>query len=113
MYGKKYVEKNDSGNTSSEKALGKSLPANIDAEKSVLGAILLNDEHLTMVGEIIKPADFYLPAHQNIYQTILDISQQLKRIDIITLQDELAKKNFLEDVGGMVYLIFFCRNNYY
>ena len=92
-------------NSSAEGILGKMLPANSDAEKAVLGALLLNDEYVTVVSEIIGPDDFYTIAHKTIYQTILDLAQKHKRIDILTLQDELTKKDQLEAIGGVVYLL--------
>lgn len=88
-----------------EGLLGKTLPAHIDAEKAVLGALLLNDEYIDMVAEIIIADDFYNPAHKIIYQAILDINQKHKRIDIVTLQDELIKKEQLEAIGGIIYLL--------
>lgn len=88
-----------------EKFLGKQLPASLEAERSVLGALLLNDEYLSRVVEIIHADDFYSPQHKIIYQTIIDVVQQFKRIDLVTLQDELTKRDKLEAIGGMVYLI--------
>lgn len=88
-----------------EKFLGKQLPANLEAERSVLGALLLNDEYLGRVSEILVADDFYAPPHRLIFQTILNIVQQFKRIDLVTLQDELLKRDQLEAVGGIVYLI--------
>ncbi len=88
-----------------EGVLGRSLPAHIDAEKSVLGALLLNDESISTVSEIIVPDDFYSPAHKMIYQAIIDLGQKHKRIDIVTLQDELIKRDQLEAIGGLVYLL--------
>src|SRR5690606_3291035 len=69
------------------------------------GALLLNDAHSTAVTEIIVPDDFYVPAHKIIYQAIVDLGQQGKRIDLVTLQDELIKRGELENVGGIVYLV--------
>jgi len=88
-----------------ERVLGKSLPANIDAERAVLSALLLNDEMLGQVSEILLANDFYSPQHKIIYSVILSISQQLKRIDLVTLQDELKKRKQLEAIGGVTYLI--------
>ena len=88
-----------------EKILGRSLPSHSEAERAILGAILLNDEYVALVSELLKASDFYHIPHQIIYQAILDVSAQLKRIDLITLQDELTKKNKLEDIGGIVYLM--------
>lgn len=88
-----------------ESLLGKKMPANIDAEKSVLAAILLDDNSLAQAAEIIEPKDFYVPANKVIFQVALDISNQNRRVDIVTLQDELEKKKLLETVGGIGYLL--------
>src|SRR5438105_112030 len=77
-----------------EGILGKTLPAHSDAERAVLGALLLNDEYISTISEIIVPDDFYSPAHKTIYQAIIDLGQKHKRIDIVTLQDELLKRTF-------------------
>ena len=68
----------------SEQILGKQLPTNIEAEKSVLGAILLSDENYGKVTGLLKASDFYLPAHQLIYETI----SELERINEITKSRE-------------------------
>lgn len=88
-----------------EKIAGRALPSSLEAEKAVLGALLLNDEYISLVSEILLPEDFYHGAHKIIYQTILDLSTQLKRIDIVTIQDELVKKGQLDAVGGIIYLM--------
>jgi replicative DNA helicase len=88
-----------------ETILGKTLPAHNDAERAVLGALLLNDEYINTISEIIIPDDFYSPAHKIIYQAILELSQKHKRIDIVTLQDELIKKGELDTIGGIIYLV--------
>ncbi len=88
-----------------EHVLGRSLPANLDAERAVLGALLLNDETLQQVSETLLPNDFYNPQHKIIYETILEISQRFSRIDLVTLQDELKKKKRLDSIGGVTYLL--------
>ncbi len=88
-----------------ERMLGRSLPANAQAECSVLAALLLNSELISRVIEMLLPDDFYTTAHKLIYQAIIDLDQQQKKADLVTLQDELIKKNQLEIIGGVVYLI--------
>jgi replicative DNA helicase len=88
-----------------EGILGKTLPAHVDAERAVLGALLLNDEYIGTVSEIIIAEDFYNTAHKLIFQAIVDLSQKHKRIDIVTLQNELSKRDQLESVGGIIYLV--------
>lgn len=85
--------------------VGKSPPSSIEAERSVLGSLLLHEEGIVAVLEQLVVSDFYLPAHQTIYGTIIKIHQQQRRIDLVTLQDELEKIGELEAVGGLVYLI--------
>ncbi len=98
---KKYVKKQAEG----QGILGKNLPANIDAEKAVLAAILLNSQNLTAVSDTLKPADFFGRANQIIYQTILDISEAHQQMDLVLLQDELQKKQLLDAVGGLMFLL--------
>lgn len=88
-----------------ERMLGRSLPAHAQAERSVLAALLLNSELINRVIESLLPDDFYSTAHKLIYQAIIDLDQQQKKADLVTLQDELIKKNQLEVIGGVVYLI--------
>ena len=88
-----------------ERTIGRMLPASLDAERSVLAALLLNDENVPLASEIITADDFYHIAHKLIYQAILDLSLAKQRIDLITLQDELAKRGQLENVGGVIYLV--------
>ncbi len=85
--------------------VGKQLPANIQAERAVLGAVLLNDSYASVVSEIVKSDDFYLPSHKMIYQVIVDCASQSKRIDFVMVQDELTKRGQLEISGGITYLM--------
>jgi replicative DNA helicase len=88
-----------------QRTLGKKLPASLEAERAVLGALLLNDEYLSQVAEVLSANDFYAPEHKLIYQCMLDIAQKFKRSDLLTLQDELEKRGELEKIGGIVYLV--------
>jgi len=93
-----------SGDVSGVRGL-KGLPASIEAERAVLSAILLNEENLGLVVDSLIPSDFYLTAHRIVYQGILDLSRAGQRIDLVTLQDLLATRNELDEVGGVVGLI--------
>ncbi len=90
---------------STETVLGKRLPANLEAERSVVGALLLNDELVHTVSEILCPGDFYSVAHREIYYTILSIIQAQKRVDLLTVQDELTKNEKIDSIGGIGYLM--------
>lgn len=92
-------------NAQKNSIIGKKQPASVEAERSVLGAILLNDTILPAISEIVSPEQFYEPAHQIIYRAMLTLSASHKRIDLITLQDVLSVQNQVESVGGISYLL--------
>ncbi|MGA9530354.1 MAG: replicative DNA helicase, partial [Candidatus Babeliales bacterium] len=78
---------------------------NYEAERAVLGTILLNDESFGPIAELLVPSDFYTIAHQLIFKAMQDVIDTFKRIDLLTLQNKLEKNNELEKVGGVAYLI--------
>lgn len=79
-------------------------PQNLDAEQSVLGAILISNDALHKVIEIIGVDDFYREAHRVIFQVMLDLLNKNQAIDLITVTDMLTKNGKLEDVGGLPYI---------
>ncbi|MTI80667.1 MAG: replicative DNA helicase [Firmicutes bacterium] len=79
-------------------------PQNIDAEQSVLGAMLLDKEAVFKVMGIIKPDDFYRDSHREIYQVILDLVDKGSPVDMITVSEELRQNGGLERVGGVSYV---------
>ncbi len=85
--------------------LSKNLPTNIEAEKSVLAAILLNGENITLVSDSLKPSDFFNRQNQMIYEAMLDIAQANQQIDLLVLQDALEVKKQLQEIGGIIYLM--------
>lgn len=91
--------------TGTVRVVGKHLPVSIEAERAVLAAILLHDEHAATVVELIRPEEFYTPAHRIIYESVCALINGQQRVDLVTLQDDLTKRNQLEAVGGIVYLI--------
>lgn len=90
---------------SAEKLLGKNLPFSLDAERAVLGALLLNDNQLEIVMETIQPKDFYTSSHRLIFEAMCSLAYRKQRLDIITLQDELEKTGQLTAIGGVVFLL--------
>ena len=91
-------------NKVSRDALGKIPPQNIEAERSVLGAILLDKDAVIKVSDILQPEDFYKEDHQEIYEAILELFEKRSPVDLVTLTDHLEKKKKLKDVGGASYL---------
>ncbi len=79
-------------------------PHNIEAEKSVLGSMLIDDEAIGAAIEILSEEWFYENAHGTIYQAILDLYNNRKKVDLITLSEKLKNLGALEQVGGVSYL---------
>lgn len=79
-------------------------PQNLDAEQSVLGAILIDNNALPRALEILDPEDFYKPSHRKIFLAMTALFDKNEPIDLITLTDQLKKNNELEDIGGIAYL---------
>ncbi len=79
-------------------------PQNIDAEKSLLGAILIDEGVLADVSEVVKPKDFYDKNHELIFDGIMRLYEKHKPVDMLTLTDELKRKDHLSLVGGSAYL---------
>ena len=83
----------------------RALPANIDAERFVLGAILLDDSNYIGVAGVLDMEDFSLEKHRRIWMRMPDLATRGERIDRVTLANELIKYGQLESVDGLSYLI--------
>jgi replicative DNA helicase len=79
-------------------------PQNIEAEESLISAILFDNNTLLDVIEILAPKDFYRTAHQKIYAAITDLFDKTEPIDSVTLTNRLKEKGQLEEIGGASYL---------
>jgi replicative DNA helicase len=84
--------------------LERSLPSSVDAERSVLGSVLLDNRLCNQAMELLRPEDFYLEAHRRIYEKMVSLSEQGRPIDPITLGEELRRVGEYEQVGGGTYL---------
>ncbi len=80
-------------------------PHNLDAEQSVLGAMLASKEAIANVLEILQPDDFYKPAHTEIYEAILQLFSRGDAPDAVTIAEELNRRDTLEAVGGKPYIL--------
>jgi len=79
-------------------------PQSVDAEMSVLGALMLDREAMYRVADILSVRDFYKPAHQLIYQAMLDLFKLHEPLDVLSVSTRLREKGILEDIGGSSYL---------
>jgi len=79
-------------------------PHNLDAEKSVIGALLIDKDAITEVAEFLRPNHFYREGHGDIYEAIIDLFEKREPVDLITLSEQLKKKKHFEKIGGTSYL---------
>ena len=79
-------------------------PHDLEAEKSVLGALFLDKDSIVKVVEFLKPNYFYKPSHERIYEAILTLYERKEPADLITVPNQLKKMKELDNVGGISYL---------
>jgi replicative DNA helicase len=84
--------------------LAHTLPANVEAERSILGAILLDNLAYNQAAEHLKPEDFSLDSHRRIYSRMVDLAESSRPIDMITLIEELERRKELESIGDVGYV---------
>jgi len=83
---------------------GRTLPHNLDAEQSVLGAILLDNTAINPAGETLTPEDFYGEAHRVVFEAMVALSEDDSPIDAVTVAERLERSGQLERAGGLGYL---------
>jgi replicative DNA helicase len=87
-----------------DNTLERPLPQNLEAERSVLGAILLDNHSLNAAMENLRTEDFFLEQHRRVFQRMVDLVEGQQAIDLVTLSDELHRRGELEASGGAAYL---------
>ncbi len=87
-----------------KESIGKVPPQNLDAELSILGGILLDNNAINNVIELLRAEDFYREAHKKIFNTMIDVQGKGEPVDLITLSDALKTSGLLEEVGGPAYI---------
>jgi len=87
-----------------DQGLERPLPNNLEAERSVLGAILLDNHSLNAAVEKLRPEDFFLDQHRRIFERMISLGEVRQAIDLVTLTEELHRRGELEGAGGAAYL---------
>jgi replicative DNA helicase len=85
-------------------SLAHTLPANVEAERSILGAILLDNLAYNEAAEHLKPEDFSLDSHRRVFTRMVDLAESSRPIDMITLVEELDRRKELEAIGDVGYI---------
>jgi replicative DNA helicase len=87
-----------------EDNLRKVPPQNLEAESSVLGGILLENDAINIVLELLRPEDFYRESHRKVFRAMIELTDRSEPVDLITLSDYLSGRGELDAVGGSAYL---------
>jgi replicative DNA helicase len=82
----------------------RTLPHNLEAEKCVLGAILINNHAFNQAAEVIDAQDFFRDAHRRIFEKMVGLTDRSEPVDLVTLKDELHRSGELDEVGGPAYI---------
>lgn len=85
-------------------AIDKLPPQNLEAERSLLGALILDKNAIIKVVDLIKPKDFYKQIHRDIYLAIAELFEKGEPVDLLAVSSRLKEKNLLENIGGNTYL---------
>jgi len=84
--------------------MDRTLPHNLEAEKCVLGAILINNQSFNQAAEVIDAGDFFRDAHRRIFEKMVLLTDRNDPVDLVTLKDELTRSGELDEVGGPAYI---------
>src|ERR1700676_5580670 len=90
--------------TGAKEALADPMPQNVEAERSILGAVLLDNSSLNTISEKLLPNDFFHDHHRKIYLAMLELQNDEVHVDLITLTSYLQTKKDLENIGGAAYV---------
>ena len=85
-------------------SIDRGLPASIEAERAILGAILLDNFAYNQAAESLQAEDFSLDSHRRIYLRIMELAESGRPIDFVTLTEQLGQHKEIEAVGGVVYV---------
>jgi replicative DNA helicase len=89
---------------SAQSSIERPLPHNLEAERSILGAVLLDNHSLNAAVEKLRSEDFFLPQHRQIFERMIQLAEKQQAIDVVTLMEDLARRGELESAGGVPYL---------
>src|SRR5688500_8238603 len=85
-------------------AAERTLPHNLEAERSVLGAILVHNDAFNLAAQVINEKDFFRDAHRRIFDKMIVLNERGAAIDFVTLKEELSRSGDLDEVGGPAYI---------
>ena len=87
-----------------EQSLERSLPNSSEAERAILGGVVLDNSLIRQAIELLKPEDFYVPSHRRVFTAMIALFERGAEINPILIGEELKKENALESVGGISFI---------
>ncbi len=87
-----------------EDVLRRTMPSSIEAEQAVIGSMLIDQESISIASELVTPEDFYNRQYGIIYEAMLELNNEKKQVDIVTLQDKLRSKDVPEELSSLEYI---------
>src|SRR2546426_3091592 len=87
-----------------EQSFERPLPNSSEAERAILGAVLLDNGLISPAIELLKPEDFYVPSHRRIFMAMISLFERSAEINPILIGEELRKENAVESVGGISFV---------
>ena len=88
-----------------DELLARQLPQSLEAEQAVIGAMLIDPACVAEVIELLRPEDFYAEEHQRIFETIYSMFNSARKIDPVTVLDQLKAQGYYDDAGGRAYVM--------
>ena len=98
----------DSAESTRTSDFGRTPPQDLVAEQSVLGGMMLSKDAIADCVEVLRGVDFYRPAHEAIYEAIIDLYGRGEPADAVTVSDELTKRGEITRIGGPAHEVAFC-----
>ncbi|MBD0324803.1 MAG: replicative DNA helicase, partial [Pyrinomonadaceae bacterium] len=90
--------------TAREQLLERPLPNSADAERAILGAIILDNALISQAIELLKPEDFYVPSHRRVFLAMISLFERGSEINPILIAEELRREGEVESVGGLTFI---------
>jgi len=95
---------NSYGNRQALEAPAKAIPSSIEAERAVLGSLLIDPDAVIKIASFLRPRDFYRERHGWLYEALLSLNERHEPLEFVTVVDELERRGHLEDIGGPAYI---------
>ena len=84
---------------------GRALPQSLEAERAVLGGLMLDPERVLSIAERLTQEDFYRPAHGRLFKMMIEMAERGEPVELVAVIERLVASNLIEEVGGLSYVL--------